>query len=60
VAQRDRATIGVQLLLVGAEVLEPSQRHRRERLVDLEDADLVDRQTERLSTFCVAGSVRSA
>src|ERR1700738_4013820 len=32
VAQRDGTAVGVELLLVGADVLQPCERHRRERL----------------------------
>src|ERR1700722_17168016 len=44
VPDRDRAAVDVQRLGVGVELGQPGQRHRRERLVDLERADLVDPQ----------------
>src|SRR3954452_16277866 len=43
-AERDRAAVGVERLGVGAEVVQPGQRHRGEGLVDLERADLLDRE----------------
>src|SRR6185295_8540243 len=48
VTKCDRAAVGVELLLVSADVLQPGQRHRSERLVDLEHADVVDRQARLL------------
>src|ERR1700684_4535379 len=44
VADRDRAAVDVQRLGIGAELGQPGQRHRGERLVDLERADIVDPQ----------------
>ena len=56
VAERDRAAERVELALVGAGLGQPRQRHRRERLVDLEHADLVEARRPALcSTFSVAG-----
>src|SRR5580704_13785122 len=40
VAERDRAAVGVELLLVGADVFQPGQWHRCKGLVDFEDADV--------------------
>ncbi len=42
VTERDRPAERVELRLVGARLGQPRQRHRRERLVDLEHADLVE------------------
>ena len=44
VTERDRAAARVELLRVGAVSLQPGQRHRGERLVHLEHADVVERQ----------------
>src|SRR5918996_3830762 len=44
VAERDRAAVHVHLRLVDAEHAHRVERHRRERLVDLEQVDLADRQ----------------
>jgi hypothetical protein len=40
VAERDRAAVGVELRRVGADLGEPGERDRGERLVDLERADV--------------------
>jgi hypothetical protein len=45
VAERDRAAQRVEFVFVGAGFGQPGQRHRRERLVDLEHADLVEPDT---------------
>src|SRR5215211_4424196 len=45
VPERDRAAIHVGLGEVGAVLLLPGEDHRSERLVDLEQVDLVERQT---------------
>ncbi len=42
--ERDGATVGIDPLRVRLDLLEPSQHHRRERLVDLDDVDVFDRQ----------------
>ena len=42
-AERDRAAVDVDDLLVGAEQPRRVERHRRERLVDLDPLDVVDR-----------------
>src|SRR3954468_21203789 len=44
VAERDRAAVHVDLGQVGAGLLLPREHHRRERLVDLDEVDVVDRQ----------------
>src|SRR3954452_11335082 len=44
VAERDRAAVHVDLALVDAEHPHRVDRDRRERLVDLEQVDVVDRQ----------------
>ena len=41
-AQRDRAAIHIQTLAIGTSGLEPGQRHRGKRLIDLEQIDVVD------------------
>ena len=46
---------GLSALLFGAGLHLPGQRHRREGLVDLEGADLVDGQPRRRSALAVAG-----
>ena len=43
-AHRDRAAVDVDLLVRHAELLHEAHRHRGERLVDLEQVDVVDRQ----------------
>src|SRR6202012_2978337 len=48
----DRATVGVDLLGVGLDLLEPGQHDGRERLVDLYGVDVVNRQPGLLE--CVA------
>ena len=44
VADGDRATVGVHPGAVGPQLPLPGQHHRGERLVDLEDVDVVDRE----------------
>src|ERR1700761_8981819 len=44
VAECDRSPVDVHRLRVGPELRQPGQRHRGERLVDFEGADLVDGQ----------------
>ena len=44
VADGDRPAVGVRALEVGADLLGPRQHDRGERLVDLEQVDVVDRE----------------
>ena len=56
--ERDGPAERIELRLVGAGLGEPGQRHRRERLVDLEHADLVDSDA-RLVQHLLGGGYRA-
>ena len=45
----DRATVGIELAWVDRMLLKPGQRHASERLVHLEQVDLVEAQAGALS-----------
>ena len=57
VAERDRAAVGVEPAGVGAGLVQPRERHRGERLADLERADVVDREAGALRAPCAVAGI---
>ena len=55
-AERDRAAVDVDLVAVEAQLLLDRQVLRRERLVDLEEVDVVERQARASQRLRVAGA----
>ena len=57
-AAGDRAAVGIEARVVGghADAVAPGQHLHRERLVQLEEADVVDREALALEELLVAGT----